>query len=197
MGARLKEEYNKEIIPKLMKKLNYKNLHEVPRLEKITVNMGIGEAVAEPKILDNAVEELGVIAGQRPLITRAHKAISAYKLAKNKPIGCKVTLRKDRMYDFLDRLVNFALPRIRDFRGLNPGSFDKEGNYSFGITEHTVFPEILYDKVKNVLGMDITLSIKCKKAEDSIELLNSFSIPFKKTHGKEVSDTKAKRGAKV
>lgn len=197
MAARLKEEYKKNVVPKLMKKLKYDNPYEVPRLEKITINMGIGEAVQESKILDNAVEELALISGQRPLVTKARKAISSYKLGKGKPIGCKVTLRKDRMYEFLDRLVNFALPRVRDFRGLNPLSFDKKGNYSFGIVEHTVFPEIPYDKVKNVLGMDITFTIKCKKTEDSIELLNLFNIPFKKSHGKEMSDNKAKRGTKV
>ncbi|MFA5031905.1 MAG: 50S ribosomal protein L5 [bacterium] len=195
MGVNLKEEYTKNIVPKLMKQLKYTNAYEVPELKKITINMGIGEAVQEPKILDEACEQLATITGQRPLITQAHKSISSFKLVKGKAIGCKVTLRKERMYEFLERLVTFALPRVRDFRGLNPDSFDKKGNYSFGIVEQNIFPEISYDKVKLVLGMDVTFTIRCKHREDSLELLTAFNIPFKKSYGKKVSGNKTKKGS--
>ena len=178
--ARLKEQYKKEIVPNLMRKLGYENLHCVPKLEKIVVNMGIGEAIQEPKILEEATERLTLITGQKPLITTARKAISAFKLRQGKPIGCKVTLRRERMYEFLDRLINFAIPRTKDFRGLNPDSFDRFGNYTFGIKEELIFPEIVPDKVKNVLGMDVTLCIKAKKVEDAKELLVTFGMPFKK-----------------
>jgi large subunit ribosomal protein L5 len=163
-----------------MKKLKYKNPLCVPRLEKIVVNMGLGEAVQDNKILDEAQEQLTAIAGQKAVITPARKSIAAFKLRKGKPIGCKVTLRKDCMYEFLDRLISFALPRTRDFRGLNPDSFDKYGNYSFGVKEQLIFLEISPDKVKHVLGMDITICIKSKRREDSKELLMAFGMPFSK-----------------
>lgn len=178
--ARLKEQYEKEILPTLMKKLKYKNPHCVPRLEKVVVNMGIGSAIQDPKILEEAQEHLSIITGQKPIITKARKAVSAFKLRKGKQIGCKVTLRRERMYEFLDRLINFALPRTKDFRGLNPKSFDRFGNYTFGVKEQLIFPEISPDKVKHVLGMDITICIKSKKPEDSKELLTAFGMPFKK-----------------
>jgi len=179
--VRLKEEYKNNIFPELMRKLKYKNPYQVPRLEKIVINMGIGKAIDDSKILDEAQEHLATITGQHPVITKARKSISAFKLRKGKPIGCKVTLRRDRMYEFFDRLINFAIPRIRDFRGLSPDSFDKAGNYTFGVTEQLIFPEIAYEKVKHSLGMDITICVKCKHPEDSLELLRAFGIPFKKT----------------
>lgn len=179
--ARLKEQYKKEIVPKLMKKLGYKNLHCVPKLEKIVINMGIGEAIQDPKILDEAQEHLAIITGQKPIITTARKSVSAFKLREGKPIGCKVTLRRDRMYEFLDRLINFAIPRTRDFKGLNPNSFDRFGNYTLGTKEQLIFPEISPDKVKHVLGMDITICVKSKKREDSKELLSAFGMPFRKS----------------
>ncbi|MCK4352895.1 50S ribosomal protein L5 [candidate division WOR-3 bacterium] len=177
--SRLKEEYKNRILSELMKSLNYKNPHEVPKLKKIVLNMGVGEAVQDPKILNEAVKDMSLISGQRPLVTIAKKAVSAFKLRKGKPIGCKVTLRDKQMYEFLDRLINFAIPRIRDFRGLNPNSFDNFGNYTFGVSEQTIFPEISYDKAKHSLGMDITIRIKSKKRKDAIELLRAFGMPFK------------------
>lgn len=179
MIPRLKEKYKSHILPELMKKLKYKNPHQVPLLEKIVVNMGIGEAIQDQKILDAGVNDLALITGQRPLVTYARKSVAAFKLRKGKPIGCKVTLRGDRMYEFLDRLINFAIPRIRDFRGLNPNSFDAYGNYTFGVSEQMIFPEISYDKVKHTLGMDITICVKCERKEDSRELLKAFGMPFK------------------
>lgn len=181
MMARLKEEYKKNIHPQLMRKLGYKNPHCVPRLEKIVVNMGVGEAIRDSKILDEAQEHLSMIAGQKPLITNARKSVSAFKLRKGKPVGCKVTLRRDRMYEFFDRLVNFAIPRMRDFRGLNPNSFDRYGNYTFGIPEQLIFPEISYEKVKNILGMDITICVKCKRPEDSKQLLIDLGMPLRES----------------
>lgn len=178
--ARLKERYKNEILLELMKKLEYKNTHCVPRLEKIVINMGIGEAIQDPKILDEAQEYLSLITGQKPVLTTARKAVSAFKLRAGKQIGCKVTLRRERMYEFLDRLINFAIPRTRDFRGLNPDSFDRDGNYTLGVKEQLIFPEISPDKVKHVLGMDITICIKSKKPEDSKELLLAFGMPFRK-----------------
>ena len=178
--ARLKEEYKKDIFPELMRKLKYKNPHQVPKLEKIVINMGVGKAVDDSKILEEAQEHLATISGQHPIITKARKSVAAFKLRIGKPIGCKVTLRRDRMYEFLDRLINFAIPRMRDFRGLSPDSFDRDGNYSFGITEQLIFTEIAYEKVKHTLGMDITICVKCKRTEDSRELLRAFGMPFKK-----------------
>lgn len=178
--VRLKEQYRKEMLPQLMEKLGYKNTHCVPRLEKIVINMGIGEAIQDPKILDEAQNHLTMIAGQKAIITVAKKAVSAFKLREGRPIGCKVTIRGNRMYEFLDRLINFAIPRTKDFRGLNPDSFDKFGNYTLGVKEQLIFPEISPDKVKHVLGMDITICIKAKKKEDSKELLLAFGMPFRR-----------------
>jgi len=179
--TRLKEEYMKRIVPTLLKTLNYKNPYAVPKLDKIVINMGVGKAVQDGKILEEAMLHLATITGQRPVITKARKAVSGFKLKKGKPIGVKVTLRKDRMYEFLDRLINFALPRKKDFRGLNPNSFDKFGNYTFGVEEQLIFPEIDPDKVKNILGMDITICIKCKKKEDAYHLLKEFGMPFRRS----------------
>jgi large subunit ribosomal protein L5 len=178
--TRLKENYTKEILPELKKKLGYENPYCVPRLEKIVINMGIGQAVQDPKMLDEAQAHLAAITGQKPAITRARKAISSFKLRKGKPIGCRVTLRRDRMYEFFDRLVNIAIPRTRDFRGLSSESFDRFGHYTLGVKEQVIFPEILPDKIKHVFGMDITICIKSKKPEDSRELLAAFGMPFKK-----------------
>ena len=176
---RLQELYKKEIMQYMKKKFGYKNDLEVPRIEKIVVNMGIGEATTNPKILDDAAADLSIITGQKPIFTKAKKSISSFKLREGKAIGCKVTLRRERMYEFLDRLINFAMPRIRDFRGLDPNSFDGRGNYNFGVSEQTIFPEIKYEKVKNILGMDITIVTTAKTDEEGFELLKAFGMPFR------------------
>ena len=181
MKPRLLEKYKNEIVPQLMKKFGFKNIMQVPRLEKIVVNMGVGEAITDIKILEKAMEELSLITGQKPIICRAKKAIANFKIKKGNPIGCKVTLRRDRMYEFLDRLINIALPRIRDFRGVSLYAFDGKGNFSLGINEQTIFPEIDYDKVTRIQGMNINIVIKNSKSkEHSIELLRLFGIPFLK-----------------
>jgi len=181
MKPRLLEKYKNEIVPQLMKKFGFKNIMQVPRLEKIVVNMGVGEAITDIKILEKAMEELSLITGQKPIICRAKKAIANFKIKKGNPIGCKVTLRRDRMYEFLDRLINVALPRIRDFRGVSLHAFDGKGNFSLGINEQTIFPEIDYDKVTRIQGMNINIVIKNSKSkEHSIELLRLFGIPFLK-----------------
>lgn len=177
---RLKEKYYKEIVPVLMKRFNYKNVMEVPRLEKIVVHVTLGEAVQNIKILDAAEKQLALITGQKPLITKAKRALAAFKLKKGMPIGCKVTLRRDRMYEFLDRLISLALPRIRDFKGLSPKSFDGRGNYSFGIKEQFIFPEIDYDKVEMIHGLDITICTTAKTDEEALELLKEFGMPYRK-----------------
>ena len=180
--SRLLKRYREEIVPEMMKRFGYKNPWQVPRLEKIVINMGRGgEAMADRKILDTAVEELALISGQRPVITRGKKSISNFKLRKGAPIGCRVTLRKKIMYEFFDRLVNVVLPRIRDFQGLNSSSFDKEGNFSLGIREQIIFPEIDYDKVSKVNGMDITIVTSAKKKEEVKELFILLGMPFKRT----------------
>ena len=180
MIPRLLEKYRNEIVPQMQKNLNLKNKFAVPRLEKIVVNMGVGEAIADIKILDKCSQELGLITGQKPIIRRARKAISNFKLKKGQPIGCKATLRRAMMYEFLDRLINIALPRIRDFRGLSPNSFDKNGNYSLGISDQVIFPEIDYDKITRTQGMDITIVIKNTKSPDwSRQLLKLFGMPFR------------------
>ena len=176
---RLKEKYQKEIIPALMKKFNYKNIMQVPKLEKIMVHVTLGEAVQNIKLLDAAEKQIALITGQKPLITKAKRALAAFKLKKGMPIGCKVTLRRDRMYEFLDRLISLALPRIRDFRGLSPKSFDGRGNYSFGIKEQFIFPEIDYDKVEMIHGLDITICTTAKSDEEALSLLKEFGMPFK------------------
>ena len=177
--ANVKRRYLDAAVPEMMKKFGYKNVNEVPRLEKIVVNMGVGDAITDAKILEAAVKDLGAIAGQRPVISRAKTAIAGFKLRAGMQIGCYVTLRHDRMYEFFDRLVNVAIPRIRDFRGLSPRSFAGRGNYSFGVKEHIIFPEINYDKVLKVMGMDITIVTTAKTDEEAKELITLLGMPLR------------------
>lgn len=177
--ARLAEKYDTKLREELKGKFGLKNIFEVPRLEKIVVNIGVGEAVSDSKVINNAIEDLSLITGQKPVVTKAKKSIAGFKLRKGLSIGCKVTLRKKRMYEFLDRLVYIALPRVRDFKGLSKKSFDGHGNYSIGIKEQIIFPEINYDKVDKVRGMDITIITTTKNQEYAYELLKSFNLPFK------------------
>jgi len=177
--ARLKDLYKKEIVPRLMKEFNYKNVMQVPKLHKITINMGLGEAITNAKILDSASAELAAITGQKPIITRARKSISNFKLRAGAPIGCAVTLRGDRMYEFFDRFVNIALPRVRDFKGLSSKSFDGRGNYSVGIKEQIIFPEINFDKIDKIKGMTITIVTTAKTDEEAKKLLKYLGMPFK------------------
>ena len=177
--SRLLEEYKKNIRSGLMSKLNLKNIHEVPRIEKIILNMGIGEAKDDSKLIDKAVDDLSLITGQKAIKTKAKKAISGFKIRAGMPLWAMVTLRNKIMYEFLDRLINIAIPRIRDFRGLNPKSFDGSGNYSLGIKEHIIFPEINFDKIDKVRGMDITICTTAKNNDDALELLKKFNMPFK------------------
>ena len=176
----LRQFYEEEAIPKLMKHFGYKNRFEVPRLVKICLNMGLGEAVQNPKIIDQAVEELAVIAGQRPCIRRARKSIAAFKLREGMPIGVMVTLRGERMYDFFTRFINFALPRVRDFRGVPRRGFDGRGNYTMGITEHTIFPEVDSNKVEKIKGMNITFVTTAETDEEAFELLSLLGMPFRR-----------------
>jgi len=178
--ARLKEYYRKEVIPLLSKKFSYKNPWEAPRLDKIVINMGVGDAIQNPKLLDAAMDDLTLIAGQRPVITRAKKSISNFRLRAGMAIGCKVTLRGERMYEFWDRLVNVAIPRIRDFRGLLVKSFDGRGNYTLGIKEQVIFPEINFDKVEKLGGMDITIATTARTDEEALELLAALGMPFRR-----------------
>jgi large subunit ribosomal protein L5 len=178
--ARLQKEYNEELKPKIQKALGLTNSMEIPKVTKITLNMGVGEAVADKKILDNAVKDMQQIAGQKPVKTLARKSVAGFKIRDGYPIGCKVTLRKNRMYEFLDRLVSIAIPRIRDFRGLNAKSFDKQGNYSMGVSEQIIFPEINYDEIDAIRGMDITISTTARNPEEGKALLEAFNFPFKK-----------------
>ena len=175
---RLQEKYNKEVVPALMEKFGYKNIMEVPKLEKIVVNMGIGEAKDNSKILEAAVGDLQKIAGQKPILTRAKKSVANFKIRENMPIGCKVTLRKEKMYQFADRLVSVALPRVRDFRGVSAKAFDGRGNYALGIKEQIIFPEIEYDKIDKVRGMDIIFVTTAKTDEEARELLKCLGMPF-------------------
>jgi large subunit ribosomal protein L5 len=177
--ARLKEHYKKEVIPALIKTFDYKNPMEVPRLVKIVVNMGLGEAVQNVKILDSAVEEMTKIVGQKPVITKARKSIATFKLRQGMSIGCCVTLRRERMYEFFDRLVNVALPRVRDFRGISSKSFDGRGNFALGLKEQIIFPEIDYDKVEKVRGMNIAVVTTAKTDEEAHQLLKLMGMPFK------------------
>ncbi len=177
--ARLKTYYEKEVVPALVKEFSYRNRVEVPRMEKIVVNMGLGEAIQNIKILDSAVRELAMIVGQRPVVTKAKKSIATFKLRKGMSIGCMVTLRRERMYEFFDRLVNVALPRIRDFRGVSPRSFDGRGNFSLGIKEQFIFPEIDYDKVDKVMGMNITVVTTAKTDDEARRLLKLMGVPFR------------------
>jgi large subunit ribosomal protein L5 len=176
---RLKTHYEKVVRDALMKKFGYQNVMQIPKLEKIVLNMGVGDAVNDRKKVDNAVSDLALIAGQKPVVTRARKAIATYKLREGMAIGTKVTLRGDRMYEFLDRFVTIALPRVKDFRGLNPKSFDGRGNYATGLKEHIVFPEIDYDKVDNVLGLDVIVCTSAGTDEEARELLKGFNFPFR------------------
>ena len=175
----LKEKYINEIVPELQKKLGHGNVMQVPKVEKITLNMGVGESTVDKKAIEKAQADLGSITGQRPLVTKAKQSIATYKIREGFPIGCKVTLRKSRMYDFLDRLVNIALPRIRDFRGLNKKSFDGNGNYSIGIKEQIIFPEIDYDNIDTIRGLDITITTTAKTDEEALALLKAFNFPIK------------------
>jgi large subunit ribosomal protein L5 len=178
MTVRLQEKYNNEISKSLKTKFNYKNDFEIPKLEKIVINMGVGEAVKDSKIIDTAVNELSMISGQKPVITRSKKANASFKLREGMPIGVKVTLRKNKMYEFVDRFINIALPRVRDFRGINPKSFDGNGNYALGLKEQFVFPEIEFDNVDSARGMDIIFVTTAKTDDEARELLNGFDFPF-------------------
>ena len=177
--SRLKTLYEAEVRPQLIKEFNYRNIMEVPKLQKVVLNMGLGEAIQNIKILDNAVEELAEIAGQKPVITRAKKSIASFKLRENMPIGCMVTLRRDRMFEFLDKLIHIALPRVRDFRGVSAKSFDGRGNYTLGIREHIIFPEINYDKIDKIKGLNITINISAKTDEEGRLLLKLLGMPFR------------------
>lgn len=177
--ARLKELYVKELAPKLKEELGLANVMEVPRITKITLNMGVGEATGDKKILDNAVNDLVKIAGQKVVVTNSRKSIAGFKIRDGWPIGCKVTLRADRMYEFLDRLINIAIPRIRDFRGISPKQFDGRGNFSMGVTEQIIFPEIDYDKVDRLRGLDICITTTARTDEEGRALLKAFNFPFK------------------
>ena len=179
MIPRLKTIYDKDIINKLMNKLNVKNKHEVPKIDKIILNMGLGEDASDSKKLKSCIDDMSLIAGQKPIITKFKKSISNFKTRKGTNCGLKVTLRKDKMYEFVDRLVNIALPRIKDFRGLSDKGFDKFGNYTFGIKEHIIFPEVNFDKVDKIRGLDITIVITSKDKQHSFELLKKLNFPFK------------------
>ncbi len=177
--ARLKELYKKDVVGMMMKKFGYKSIMQVPKLQKITLNMGVGEAVGDKKVMNFALEDMSRIAGQKPVITLAKKSIAGFKIREQWPIGCKVTLRNERMYEFLDRLITITLPRVRDFRGLNPKSFDGTGNYSMGIHEQIVFPEIDFDKIDVIRGLDICITTSAKTNEEAKALLEAFNLPLK------------------
>jgi large subunit ribosomal protein L5 len=180
MVVQLKKIYHEQIVPKMVEQFKYKSIMQVPKIEKIVVNMGLGEAKENIKVIDAAAAQLGEITGQKPVVTRAKKSISNFKIRQGMPIGCKVTLRGDRMYEFLYRLINVALPRIRDFRGISKSAFDKRGNYSIGLKEQTIFPEIEYEKIDKVRGMDITIVTTAKKDEECKALLDLMGMPFSK-----------------
>lgn len=177
--VRFQDYYHKKVVPELMERFGYKNPMEVPRLVKISLNMGVGEAVADKKVMDAAVSDMTAIAGQKPVVTRARKSIAGFKIREGWPIGCKVTLRRKKMYEFLDRLISITLPRVRDFRGISPRSFDGQGNFSMGIREQIVFPEINYDKIDAIRGLDITVNTTAKTDEEARALLAAFNFPFK------------------
>ena len=177
--ARLAKYYKETVVPELMKKHGYKSIMEVPRITKITLNMGVGEAVADKKVMEAAVADMTKIAGQKPVVTKARKSIATFKIRDGYPIGCMVTLRRDRMYDFLDRLITVALPRVRDFRGMNPRSFDGRGNYNMGVREQIIFPEIEYDRIDALRGMNITIATTAKTDEEGRDLLTMFKFPFR------------------
>jgi large subunit ribosomal protein L5 len=178
--SRLQEYYKDTVVPGLKEKLSLDNVMEVPRITKITLNMGVGEAISDRKIADKALGDMTLIAGQKPVITRAKKSVATFKIRDGWPIGCKVTLRREHMYEFLDRLISVAIPRVRDFRGLNPKSFDGRGNYSMGIQEQIIFPEVDYDKIDAIRGMDITITTSARNNEEGRALLESFNFPFKR-----------------
>jgi large subunit ribosomal protein L5 len=177
--SRLAEHYKSAVVPQLMEQFKYKSVMEVPKLIKITLNMGVGEAVGDKKVIQNAVEDMTKIAGQKPIVTNARKSVAGFKIREDWPIGCKVTLRRKHMYDFLDRLISIAIPRIRDFRGLNPKSFDGRGNYSMGVQEQIIFPEIDYDKIDAIRGMDITMTTTAKTDAEARALLAAFYFPLR------------------
>jgi len=177
--SRLQDYYKETVVPQLTEKFSYSNIMEVPRLTKITLNMGVGEAVGDKKVMDRAVGDMTAVAGQKPIVTYARKSVASFKIRDGWPVGCKVTLRRERMYEFLDRLVNIAIPRIRDFRGLNRRSFDGRGNYSMGVKEQIMFPEIDYDQIDMIRGMDITITTTAKTDEEALALLQAFSFPFR------------------
>lgn len=178
MVPRLQEKYEKEVVPALMEKFGYKNIMEVPKLDKVVVNMGVGEAKDNAKVLESAMADMQLITGQKPILTRAKKSVANFKIRQNMPIGCKVTLRKSRMFEFTDKLMNVALPRVRDFRGISDKSFDGRGNYSLGIKEQLIFPEVEYDKIDKVRGMDIIFVTTAKTDEEARELLRFLGMPF-------------------
>ena len=176
----IKEKYKKEVVLELKKQFSFANIHQVPKLEKIVVNMGVGDAVQNTKLLDAAMEDLAAITGQKPKLCRARRSVASFKLREGMPIGCKVTLRGNRMYEFYDRLVNVSLPRIRDFRGVSDKSFDGHGNYTLGIKEHIIFPEIDYDKIMQVFGMDVTIVTSARTDEEALALLTLLNMPFRR-----------------
>ena len=178
--SRLKEQYQNEIVDAMIKKFGYKNIMEVPKLDKVVINMGVGEAKDNAKVLESAVADMEKIAGQKAVVTRAKNSVANFKIREGMPIGCKVTLRGERMYEFVDRLINLALPRVRDFRGVNPNAFDGRGNYALGIKEQLIFPEIEYDKIDKVRGMDVIFVTTAKTDEEARELLAQFNMPFAK-----------------
>ena len=178
--SRLKEQYQNEIIDAMIKKFGYKNIMEVPKLDKVVINMGVGEAKDNAKVLESAIADMEKIAGQKAVVTRAKNSVANFKIREGMPIGCKVTLRGEKMYEFVDRLVNLALPRVRDFRGVNPNAFDGRGNYALGIKEQLIFPEIEYDKIDKVRGMDVIFVTTAKTDEEARELLRLFNMPFAK-----------------
>jgi len=178
--SRLKKYYKEEVVPKLQKELSFSSSMAVPRIEKITINMGLGDALGDKKILEKAMGDMALITGQQPVVCKARKSVASFKLREGWPVGCKVTLRKEKMFEFIDRLISIALPRVRDFRGLNPKSFDSKGNYSLGITEQIVFPEIDYEKIDKIRGMDICITTTAKTDSDAKKLLEAFNFPFKK-----------------
>jgi large subunit ribosomal protein L5 len=177
--SRLQDYYKETVVPQLQEQFSYSNIMEVPRLTKITLNMGVGEAVGDKKVMDRAVGDMTAVAGQKPIVTYARKSVASFKIRDGWPVGCKVTLRRERMYEFLDRLVNVAIPRIRDFRGLNRRSFDGRGNYSMGVKEQIMFPEIDYDQIDMIRGMDITITTNAKTDEEALALLQAFNFPFR------------------
>lgn len=179
MGARYKDFYKNEVVPKLVKETGYKNIHQIPKLEKIVINMGLGEATSNSKIIEQSAAELTIISGQKPVVSKAKKSIAAFKLKEKQEIGCFVTLRSDRMYDFFDKLINISLPRVRDFKGVSKKAFDGRGNYTLGIKEQLIFPEISYEHIEKIKGMNITIVTSAKNNEDGYRLLKSFNFPFR------------------